>query len=106
MICLSAASGLIVRPLLSPCFLMYTQSFFVTSVRGSVLAPQIAANASLNFFGAKIPLPAFFMAAAFFFAVADCAALPFVRFSALMVFKVAFVIVVFFVVVVTAAIAM
>merc|ERR1719274_444735 len=97
MICLSAASGLIVRPLLS-------QSFFVTSVRGSVLAPQIAANESLNFFGAKIPLPAFFMAAAFFFAVADCAALPFVRFSALMVFKVAFVIVVFFVVVVGTAV--
>merc|ERR1719331_1771556 len=93
MICLSAASGLITRPLLSPCFLMYTQIFLVTSVRGSVLAPQIAANASLNFFGAKIPFPAFFMAA-------DCAALPFVRFSALMVFKVAFVIVVFFVVVV------
>ena len=37
----------------------------------------------------RIPFPAFFMAAAFFFAVADCAALPFVRFSAFKVFRVA-----------------
>merc|ERR1719399_1432164 len=67
---------------------MYTQIFLVTSVRGRVLAPQIAANASLSFFGAKMPFPAFFMAAAFFLAVALCAALPFVRFSALMVLSV------------------
>merc|ERR1719446_1477695 len=52
---------------------MYTQIFFVTSVRGMVLPPQIAANAGLNFFGAKIPTPFFFMAAAFFFPVALCA---------------------------------
>merc|ERR1719456_956574 len=45
---------------------MYTQIFFVTSVRGMVLPPQIAANASLSFFGAKMPTPFFFMAAAFF----------------------------------------
>merc|ERR1719482_1714876 len=43
---------------------MYTQIFFVTSVRGMVLPPQIAANAGLNVFGAKIPTPFFFMAAA------------------------------------------
>merc|ERR1719207_371099 len=60
---------------------MYTQIFLVTSVRGRVLAPQIVAIASLSFFGAKMPFPAFFMAAAFF--------------SAVIFFKVAFVIVVF-----------
>merc|ERR1719364_278737 len=49
---------------------MYTQIFFVTSVRGRVFAPQIAANASLSFFGAKMPTPFFFIAAAFFFKVA------------------------------------
>merc|ERR1719335_551916 len=41
---------------------MYTQTFLVTSVRGRVFAPQTAASASLSFFGAKMPLPAFFMA--------------------------------------------
>merc|ERR1719463_1007835 len=45
---------------------MYTQIFLVTSVRGRVLAPQIVAIASLSFFGAKMPFPAFFIAAAFF----------------------------------------
>lgn len=40
-------------------------------MRGSDFAPQIAAMASLSCFLAKIPFPAFFMAAAFFFAVAD-----------------------------------
>merc|ERR1719161_843513 len=45
---------------------MYTQTFLVTSVRGRVFAPQTAASASLSFFGAKMPLPAFFMAAAVF----------------------------------------
>merc|ERR1719359_698222 len=45
---------------------MYTQIFFVTSVRGMVLPPQIAANAGLNVFGAKIPTPFFFMPAFFF----------------------------------------
>merc|ERR1719454_185647 len=57
---------------------MYTQIFFVTSVRGMVLPPQIAANAGLNVFGAKIPTPFFFMAAAFFFPVADFAFVAFV----------------------------
>merc|ERR1719271_503737 len=61
---------------------MYTQIFFVTSVRGMVLPPQIAANAGLNVFGAKIPTPFFFMAAAFFFPVSDCAFLPAFFFSA------------------------
>merc|ERR1719235_1537069 len=60
---------------------MYTQTFLVTSVRGS-------------FFGAKMPLPAFFMANAFFLPVALWAFFPIVRFSALIVFNVAFVIVV------------
>merc|ERR1719197_1290887 len=86
------ASGLIVRPLLSLFFLMYTQICFVTSVRGRVLAPQIAARASLSFFGAKMPFFAFFMAAAIF--------LPRAFFVALSVAFVAFVIVAFFVVVV------
>merc|ERR1719352_1080974 len=40
---------------------MYTQIFFVTSVRGMVLPPQMAAKASLSFFGAKMPT-AFFVA--------------------------------------------
>merc|ERR1719375_1374850 len=34
---------------------MYTQIFFVTSVRGIFLPPQIAASESLRAFGAKIP---------------------------------------------------
>merc|ERR1719171_2913734 len=74
---------------------MYTQIFLVTSVRGRVLAPQIFAIASLSFFGAKIPFPAFFMAAAFFLDAAARAFLPAVFFSAVIFFKVAFVIVVF-----------
>merc|ERR1719174_1905140 len=45
---------------------MYTQIFFVTSVRGAVFTPQTFANASLSFFGAKMPTPFFFMAAAIF----------------------------------------
>merc|ERR1719460_2998902 len=77
---------------------MYTQIFLVTSVRGRVLAPQIFAIASLSFFGAKMPFPAFFMASAFFLADADLAFLPAVFFSAVIFFKVAFVIVVFVVV--------
>merc|ERR1719389_1107758 len=65
---------------------MYTQTFLVTSVRGRVFAPQTAASASLSFFGAKMPLPAFFMANAFFLPVALWAFFPIVRFSALIVF--------------------
>merc|ERR1712216_1091292 len=68
---------------------MYTQIFLVTSVRGRVLAPQIVAIASLSFFGAKMPFPAFFL---------DAAAreiLPAFFFSAVIFFKAAFVIVVF-----------
>merc|ERR1719335_840989 len=68
---------------------MYTQIFLVTSVRGRVLAPQIFAIASLSFFGAKMPF------AAFFLADADLAFLTAVFFSAVIFFKVAFVIVVF-----------
>merc|ERR1719310_606919 len=44
---------------------MYTQMAFVTSVRGITFLPQIAARAGESVFGAKIPLPAFFIAAAF-----------------------------------------
>merc|ERR1719271_256722 len=72
---------------------MYTQIFFVTSVRGIVLPPQIAANAGLRVFGAKMPTPFFFMASAFFLADADLAFLPAVFFSAVIFFNVAFVIV-------------
>merc|ERR1719456_1937542 len=74
---------------------MYTQIFLVTSVRGRVLAPQIFANASLSFFGAKMPFPAFFMAAAFFLADTDLAFLPAVFFAAVIFFSSAFVMVVF-----------
>merc|ERR1719473_2058591 len=78
---------------------MYSHTFFVTSVRASVLAPQIAANASLSFLGAKMPFLAFFMAAAIFLPLAFAAVLPNRRFSAVIFFNAAFVIVVFFVVV-------
>merc|ERR1712010_38053 len=62
---------------------MYTQMAFVTSVRGITFLPQIAANASLSFFGAKMPLPAFFIANAFFLPFAFLAIMPIVFFSAL-----------------------
>merc|ERR1719155_186960 len=61
---------------------MDTQTFLVTSVRGRVLAPQIVAIASLSFFGAKMPFPAFFMAAAFFLDAAAREILPAFFFSA------------------------
>merc|ERR1719240_1139312 len=73
---------------------MYTQIAFVTSVRGITFLPQIAASASLSFFGAKMPFPAFFLPFAF------AAFLPAVRFSAVIFFSVALVMVVFAVVVV------
>merc|ERR1719428_2586696 len=83
---------------------MYTQIFFVTSVRGIDFPPQIAANTGLRVFGAKSPTPFFFMAAAIFFPEAFEAVLPrafFVAFNALVV---AFVSVAFFgLVVLTAA---
>merc|ERR1719240_1632896 len=79
---------------------MYTQIFFVTSVRGSVFAPQIAAKAGLKVFGAKMPFPAFFMANASFLEEAARAFFPAVFFSAVIFFSVAFVTVVFVVVVV------
>merc|ERR1719498_1858406 len=74
---------------------MYTQTFLVTSVRGRVFAQQTDASASLSFFGAKMPLPAFFMAAAIFFPLAFDAVFPRARFSAVIFLSVAFVIVVF-----------
>merc|ERR1719197_921861 len=81
---------------------MYTQIFFVTSVVGRVFAPQMAANASESFFGAKRPFFAFFWANAAFFPAAFMAVLPRRRFSAVIFLSVAFVTVVFVVVVVVA----
>merc|ERR1719443_1328510 len=49
---------------------------FVTSVRANVFAPQMAAIASLSFFGAKMPFFAFFMAAANFLPLPFFAVLP------------------------------
>merc|ERR1719473_712064 len=69
---------------------MYTHRAFVTSVRAIVFAPQIAASASLSFFGAKIPFFAFFIAATSFLLEADRAFLPAAFFSA-RVLRVAFV---------------
>merc|ERR1719231_482353 len=83
---------------------MYTQTFLTTSVRGRVFAPQIAAIASLSFFGAKRPTPFFFWFAAIFFPWAFDAVFPKARFCALSFFCVAFVIVAFFVVVVVTAV--
>merc|ERR1712216_485105 len=65
---------------------MYAQIFFVTSVRGIFLPPQIAASDSPKAFGAKIPIPFFFMEAANF--------LPLAFFATLTAAFVAFVIVV------------
>merc|ERR1712046_31950 len=62
----SVASGLMMRPVLSLFFLMYAQMAFVTSVRGITFLPQTAASSAERVFGAKMPLPAFFIAAAFF----------------------------------------
>merc|ERR1719159_2145898 len=85
------------RPSFNLFFLMYSQTFLVTSVRGIFLPPQMLERASDNCFGAKMPFPAFFMAIAFFLPVADCAVLPNRRFSAVIFFNAAFVIVVVFV---------
>merc|ERR1719472_125720 len=79
---------------------MYTQMAFVTSVRGITFLPQIAANASLSFFGAKMPLPAFFIANAFFLPFAFLAIMPRVFFSALVLRNSALVMVAFLVLVV------
>merc|ERR1719472_254666 len=91
---LSFASGLMMQPVERPFFLIYTQMLFVTSVRGITFLPQIAANASLSFFGAKMPLPAFFIANAFFLPFAFLAIMPIVFFSALVLRNSALVIVV------------
>merc|ERR1719299_27414 len=80
---------------------MYAQIFFVTSVRGAVFTPHTAAKASESFFGAKIPTPFFFMAAAIFLPFAFAAVLPRAFFVALSgVFVAVVVTVVFFAVVV------
>merc|ERR1719311_1327666 len=74
---------------------MYTQMAFVTSVRGITFLPQIAANASLSFFGAKMPLPAFFIANAIFLPFAFLAFMPSVFLSAFVLRSSALVMVVF-----------
>merc|ERR1719463_208566 len=79
---------------------MYAQIFFVTSVRGIFLPPQIFASDSLRVFGAKMPFPDFFMAAASLLPFAFFAVLPRAFFVALTDAFVAFVIVGFFVFVV------
>merc|ERR1719261_1436494 len=84
---------------------MYTQMAFVTSVRGITFLPQIAASASLSFFGAKMPLPAFFIANAIFLPFAFLAIMPMVFFSALVLRNSALVIVDFFVVLATVVLA-
>merc|ERR1719240_1775622 len=78
---------------------MYAQMAFVTSVRGITFLPQIAASASLSFFGAKMPLPAFFIANAIFLPFAFLAIMPMVVFAVVVVATVALVMVVFVVVV-------
>ena len=62
----SFASGVMVRPLLSLFFLMYTQIAFVTSVRGILFLPQIAARSAESVLVAKSPMPFFFIIAAVF----------------------------------------
>merc|ERR1719171_2712467 len=84
---------------------MYAQMAFVTSVRGITFLPQIAASASLSFFGAKMPLPAFFIANAIFLPFAFLAIMPMVFFSALVLRNSALVIVDVFVVVATVVLA-
>merc|ERR1719171_566411 len=79
---------------------MYAQMALVTSVRGITFLPQIAANASLSFFGAKMPLPAFFIANAIFLPFAFLASMPIFFFSALVLRSSALVIVAFVVLVV------
>merc|ERR1719164_390381 len=76
---------------------MYAHICFVTSVRGMIFLPQIAANAGLRVFGAKMPSPFFFISRAFFFPAADMFFLPWRFFSAVIFLRVAFVMVVFFV---------
>merc|ERR1719271_1127436 len=73
---------------------MYTQIFFVTSVRGAVFTPQTFANASLRFFGEKMPTPFFFMAAAIFLPFAFAAVLPRAFFVAVVVTVVFFAVIV------------
>merc|ERR1712124_88614 len=47
-------------------FLMYTQIAFVTSVRGILFLPQIAARSAESVLVAKSPMPFFFIIAAVF----------------------------------------
>merc|ERR1719440_1882148 len=70
---------------------MASQIFFVTSVRGIFFPPQIVANAGERTLGAKMPMPFFFMARAFFFPAAFIAFLPAALFTAVIFLSVAFV---------------
>merc|ERR1719178_487382 len=79
---------------------MYSQTFFVTSVRASVDLPQIAASSVLSFFGAKMPLPAFFWANAILLLAAFVIVVFFVVVVATVVFVVVGATVVFVVVVI------
>merc|ERR1719488_115632 len=73
---LRVASGLMMRPVWQPgVFLMYAQIAFVTSVRAIFGLPQMAARSALSVFGAKMPLPAFFIARARVFPAAAAALL-------------------------------
>ena len=58
-------------------------------MRGSFFAPQMALNSALRIFGAKMPFPAFFMAAAIFLPFAFDAILPAFFFSAVIFFNAA-----------------
>ena len=78
-------------PKISPSTLKLSSNFYAgpTSVRGATFLPQTAASASLSFFGAKMPFPAFFMANAFFFDALLMLVLPMRFFSAVIFLSVA-----------------
>merc|ERR1719321_1192644 len=82
-------------PLESFLALMYDQTFLFTSTRDIFLPPQMALRSALRVFGAKIPIPFFFMIKACF--------LPFAFFAVVVFRTVVFAVVTFFVVVFTTA---
>merc|ERR1719265_109861 len=86
---------------------MYPQIFFVTSVRGIVFPPQIAASSALSDFGAKIPRPFFRMVNAAFLAPVFLAAASVLRtYLGVLVFFTVVLTVVFLVVVFLAVVAL
>merc|ERR1719310_2131838 len=68
MIAFNALSGLMMRPLFKPCFLMYTQSFFVT--RAFALPAAAMFFLPWRFFSAVIFFKVAFVSVAFFVVVA------------------------------------